>query len=223
MERPLTIGQLAHATGVATKTIRYYEQVGLLPAPRRSAAGYRQYARRDVHRLLFMRRARALGLSLRSLKMLTAELDRGPGLTMRPRLQHLVTEHLHAVRQQIADCQLLEQQLEQVLQRLQTMPPTELAEDCRCLESQAMPTAQWTPQPPSTHTLEGVDMSAHHTMESLTRLVTTNDGHSDCGCGCGCGCGCNGELSLIQLLLPQSVVVAVGEEALRSKTKRDTL
>jgi DNA-binding transcriptional MerR regulator len=223
MEGPLSIGQLARATGVAPKTIRYYEQVGLLPAPRRSATGYRQYARRDVHRLLFMRRARALGLSLRSLKTLTAELDRAPGLSMRPRLQRLVTEHLHAVRQQIADCQLLEQQLEQVLQRLQTMPPTAPAEDCRCPESQAMPTAQWTPQPPPTHTSGGIDMHAHQTMESLTRLVTTSDAHSACGCGCGCGCGCSGELSLIQLLLPQPAAAAAGEEALSSKTTGDTL
>jgi len=56
MERPLTIGQLAHATGVPAKTIRYYEQIGVLPAPRRSAAGYRHYSRHAVHRLLFMRR-----------------------------------------------------------------------------------------------------------------------------------------------------------------------
>ena len=64
MERPLTVGQLAHATGVPAKTIRYYEQVGVLPVPRRSGAGYRQYSRHDVHRLLFIRRARALGLPL---------------------------------------------------------------------------------------------------------------------------------------------------------------
>jgi DNA-binding transcriptional MerR regulator len=58
MERPLTVGQLAHATGVPAKTIRYYEQVGVLPVPKRSGAGYRQYSRHDVHRLLFIRRAR---------------------------------------------------------------------------------------------------------------------------------------------------------------------
>ncbi len=49
MEQWLTIGQLAQATGVPTKTIRYYEQVGVLPAPPRSDAGYRQYAKRAVH------------------------------------------------------------------------------------------------------------------------------------------------------------------------------
>ena len=64
MAQALTVGQLAHLTGVPAKTIRYYEQVGILPSPSRSATGYRQYAQRDVHRLLFIRRARALGLSL---------------------------------------------------------------------------------------------------------------------------------------------------------------
>src|SRR5215813_3850119 len=86
MERPLTVGQLARATGVPAKTIRYYEQVGILPMPKRSGAGYRHYSRHDVHRLLFIRRARALGLSLANLKALTAELDSGECLTMRPRL-----------------------------------------------------------------------------------------------------------------------------------------
>ena len=62
MAEPLTIGKFAQATGVPAKTIRYYEQVGVLPAPARTAAGYRQYTRHAVHRLLFIRRARALGL-----------------------------------------------------------------------------------------------------------------------------------------------------------------
>ena len=114
MERPLTVGQLAHTTGVPAKTIRYYEQVGVLPEPRRSGAGYRQYSRHDVHRLLFIRRARALGLSLANLKALTAELDSGECLTMRSRLHALVTEQLRTVQQQIAEFQLLEQQLAQV-------------------------------------------------------------------------------------------------------------
>src|SRR5262252_9390067 len=103
MERPLTVGQLARATGVPAKTIRYYEQVGVLPVPRRSAAGYRQYSRHDVHRLLFIRRARALGLSLANLKLLTAELDSGECMTMRPRLHALVMEQLCTVRQQISE------------------------------------------------------------------------------------------------------------------------
>ena len=62
MTQALTISQLARATGVAARTIRYYEQVGVLPSPRRTAAGYRQYDRLGVHRLRFIARARSLGL-----------------------------------------------------------------------------------------------------------------------------------------------------------------
>ena len=108
MQRPLTIGQLVHATGVSAKTIRYDEQVGVLPVPRRSGAGYRQYSRHDVHRLLFIRRARALRLSLANLKVLTGDLDSGACLTMRPRLHALVTEQLRTVQQQIAEFHVLE-------------------------------------------------------------------------------------------------------------------
>ena len=213
MERLLTIGQLAHATGVAAKTIRYYEQVGVLPAPRRSAAGYRQYAQRDVHRLLFIRRARALGLSLHSLKTLTGDLESGSAPSMGPRLQHLVTEHLHAVRQRIADFQLLEQQLEQVLQRLQTMRPTEPGEECRCLESEAAPSTQWTLQPPPPLEPGGADLSPHPTMESLTRLAATSDANR----GCGCGCASGGASPLIQLLLLQPVAASAGRAERRPR------
>ena len=57
-----------------------------------------------------MRRARALGLSLANLKELTAELDSGECLTMRPRLHALVAEQLRTVQRQIAEFQLLERQ-----------------------------------------------------------------------------------------------------------------
>src|SRR5262249_41549605 len=123
MERPLTLSQLARATGMPAKTIRYYEQIGVWPGRRRRAAGYGQYCRHDVHRLLFIRRARALGLSLTNLKELTAELASGECLTMRPRLHALVAEQLRTVQRQIAEFQVLERQLTQVLHRAQTAAP----------------------------------------------------------------------------------------------------
>jgi MerR family copper efflux transcriptional regulator len=133
MTQPLTIGQLAKATGVTSKTIRYYESVGVLRPPARSSSGYRQYDQRAAERLLFVRRARGLGLSLKSLTTVAASLDVArPAL--RPRLLVLVREHLSAVQQQIADLHLLQRQLEQVLHRLLTSSPGSHAEGCRCLE-----------------------------------------------------------------------------------------
>jgi MerR family transcriptional regulator, copper efflux regulator len=134
MEPPLRVGQLAEATSVPVKTIRYYEQVGVLPAASRSAAGYRQYYRRDIHRLLFVRRARSLGLPLSQLRDLRAGLEGESCGTMRPRLQHLVTEQLRAVQQQIAELHTLEGQLMDVRKRLESAAAPPDAKGCHCLD-----------------------------------------------------------------------------------------
>ncbi|PON17821.1 hypothetical protein C2W62_11175 [Candidatus Entotheonella serta] len=183
MDRLLTIGQLARVTGVAPKTIRYYEQAGILPVPRRSEAGYQQYVQWDVHRLLFIRRARSLGVSIRSLKVLIADLDEGRCDAVRPQLLDLVQGQLQAVRQQIAEFHLLQQQLQQVERQLMT--PTSLRSDqdenCECLE--AVTTA-----PPSHPAILGEkNMHVQQTVEALTTLPTTS-GADDVSCGCGCGC-----------------------------------
>ena len=133
MAPALTIGQFAKATGVAAKTIRYYEQIGVLPTPRRTAAGYREYDQPGVQRLRFIRRARSLGLPLRDLKALTLTLDGGPRPVLRPRLLALVGEQRPAVRHQTAELRLLQRQLEQALRRLLTSPRERHTDGCRCL------------------------------------------------------------------------------------------
>ncbi|WP_420455006.1 MerR family transcriptional regulator [Rubrivirga sp.] len=60
----MTTGQLAHAAGVATDTVRYYERRGLLAAPRRTSGGYRDYGPDALRRLRALRRAQALGFTL---------------------------------------------------------------------------------------------------------------------------------------------------------------
>lgn len=60
----LTIGGLARAAEVGIDTVRFYERAGLLPAPPRTASGYRTYGPADVERLRFIRRAKALGFPL---------------------------------------------------------------------------------------------------------------------------------------------------------------
>jgi len=133
MTPALTIGQLAKQTGVASRTIRYYEQIGVLPSPSRSAARYRQYDQSGVQRLRFIRRARSLRVPLREIKTLVTALEEGrPGT--RPRLRALVRQQLLAVQHQSGELQLLQQQLEQVLRQLQTSPPRRHQDGCRCLE-----------------------------------------------------------------------------------------
>jgi DNA-binding transcriptional MerR regulator len=60
----MRIGELAERVGVNPKTIRYYEDIGLLPDPERLPSGYREYSDDDFHRLRFIRTAQRLGLSL---------------------------------------------------------------------------------------------------------------------------------------------------------------
>jgi MerR family mercuric resistance operon transcriptional regulator len=72
----MRISDLAQQTGCHLETVRYYERIGLLPQPRRSASGYRQYTDADMERLRFIVRSRALGFHLdeiRSLLMLASE------------------------------------------------------------------------------------------------------------------------------------------------------
>ena len=60
----MNIGQVAKASGVSAKMVRHYEAVGLVPAPPRTDAGYRQYTASEVHTLRFIRQARDLGFSI---------------------------------------------------------------------------------------------------------------------------------------------------------------
>ena len=72
----LTIGRVAQATGSKVQTIRYYEQIGLLPAPERSRGNQRLYDDRAVERLAFIRHARGLGFSLDAIRDLLDLADR---------------------------------------------------------------------------------------------------------------------------------------------------
>lgn len=66
----MNIGQAARATGVSTKMIRYYEQIGLVTAAARSMGNYRMYGEADIHTLRFIGRARAMGFSMAQIREL---------------------------------------------------------------------------------------------------------------------------------------------------------
>jgi MerR family mercuric resistance operon transcriptional regulator len=68
--RLVTIGALSEQTGVNIETIRYYERIGILPKPARSAGGHRLYAEECQRRLVFVRRARELDFSLEDVRAL---------------------------------------------------------------------------------------------------------------------------------------------------------
>ena len=76
----LTIGKLAKSVNVNIETIRYYERRGLIPKPRRRESGYREYSDETTKRILFIKRAKDLGFSLKEVDELLS-LKIAPGTT----------------------------------------------------------------------------------------------------------------------------------------------
>lgn len=99
----LQIGNVAERTGVSVATIRYYERIGLLARPARSAAGYRRYAAAAVDELRFIRKAQALGFSLEEI----AEILKVSRTGQAPCAQvlDLARQHLTAVDERIRQLQ----------------------------------------------------------------------------------------------------------------------
>lgn len=102
----LSIGALSKQSGVNIETIRYYEKIGVMPAPPRSAGGYRLYAPDHLKRLGFVRRGRQLGFSLDELRGLLQLVD-GHAYTC-AEVHALTLQHLTEVRRKIADLRRLE-------------------------------------------------------------------------------------------------------------------
>jgi len=71
-----TIAEFAKQVGVSTKVIRFYEDRGVLPRPRRSRAGYRLYMKRDGERVRFVRALQSAGFSLREIAVVVSARDR---------------------------------------------------------------------------------------------------------------------------------------------------
>ena len=111
----IAIGALSKQTGTNIETIRYYERVGLLPAPGRTAGGYRLYGPDHLKRLTFIRRARALGFSLAEVRRLLTLSDqrRRPCADVRV----VAAAHLEDVKGKIADLRQMERVLKETVAR----------------------------------------------------------------------------------------------------------
>ncbi len=108
----LTIGAVSRRTGVNIETIRFYERVGMLPKPPRSAGGHRIYGHEQVMRLGFVRRSRELGFSLDEIRGLLHLVDGGRyGCA---EVKAITLDHLADVRRKIADLRRLERTLADV-------------------------------------------------------------------------------------------------------------
>ena len=108
----LTIGALSKRTGANIETIRFYERVGILPKPPRSAGGHRIYGQDLLMRLGFVRRSRELGFSLDEVRGLLQLVDGGHYTCAE--VKAITLDHLGDVRRKIADLRRLERTLAEI-------------------------------------------------------------------------------------------------------------
>jgi DNA-binding transcriptional MerR regulator len=105
----MKISQLSKLSNVVSKTIRYYEKVGLLPQASRHSNGYREYNPTDVDRLIFIRRCRELHIPLEQIKILIqAQTDKSSSCS---EVDLLIAQQLEKVRKTISELSLLESTL----------------------------------------------------------------------------------------------------------------
>jgi MerR family mercuric resistance operon transcriptional regulator len=111
----LSIGKLSQQSGVNIETIRYYEKIGVMPAPGRSAGGFRIYEPDHLKRLSFVRRGRLLGFSLDEIRSLLRLVD-GHGHTC-AEVHALMLSHLAEIRRKIRDLRRLQRAMAEMAAR----------------------------------------------------------------------------------------------------------
>jgi len=114
----MTIGEVARTADVATPTLRYYEQEGLLSPTTRSRAGYRLYDTQAVERLRFIRSAQAVGFTLDDIRTLL-RLDASNGKSCQAEVQNLLKQRVAEVNEKMKDLKRVQRALGQALDRCQ--------------------------------------------------------------------------------------------------------
>ena len=134
MTTGLRIKQVADASGFTAATLRYYEQIGLLPETSRTPAGYRMYDPRTLDRLAFIARAKQLGCSLDEITGLTAAWDGGQCGPIQDQLRQRVAGKIAAAQNQITELVTFSAELQQAAAALERHRPDGACDaDCGCV------------------------------------------------------------------------------------------
>jgi DNA-binding transcriptional MerR regulator len=106
------IGELASRVGLTERTIRYYEELGLLESVKRLDGGVRVYTDEDVRRLRYIRKLKTLGLSLQEMLELERMYERHRSNdTVLPRLVELLDAHLETIHERVGELQALQDEI----------------------------------------------------------------------------------------------------------------
>jgi MerR family copper efflux transcriptional regulator len=126
----MKIGELASSTGVTTKTIRYYEQIGLLADPPRTQSGYRNYDPTATERLGFVKAAQRAGLALTEIRSVLDIHDRGD--VPCGHVSALIDAKLHDIDERLQALQRTQQELRQLRNRAGSLNPKDCGAEPIC-------------------------------------------------------------------------------------------
>jgi len=133
--RNLLIGEVAKRSGASRKALRLYEATGVLPSPRRTAAGYRLYADADLQRLDFIRQAKTLGLSLAAIRELTVAACASSNGRTRTRLLAMLDTRIAQTTKQMVALARLRKELRRRRAAIARRPPQSRGRGyCTCLQ-----------------------------------------------------------------------------------------
>ncbi len=135
----MQIGELANRVGVSTKTIRYYEDIGVLPQPERAPNGYRDYGEDAVDRLRFIRDAQATGLTLTEIASILDMRNHGVGTCHH--VAELLERHLRDLDRHIDELHRTRGQLAAMTDRARRLDPADCTDPNRCQTIAAVTTA----------------------------------------------------------------------------------
>ena len=126
----MRIGELAEQAGISTKAIRYYEQIGILTPPARTASGYRTYDEVALGRLGFVRAAQAVGFTLGEIRQIIAFRDDGQAPCAH--VSDLLQRQARDLDARIRELQALRGELAQLAERATTLDPEQCPPERIC-------------------------------------------------------------------------------------------
>lgn len=128
-----SISQISKRTGISAKTIRYYEDLGLVN-PQRAENGYRNYNNKDEQRLLFVKRAKALGLTLKEIASISQTISGGNCDNAKAQTVELIEDKLSEIDRQITELTALKYYLREQLDNIASSSVEDtINKGCSCL------------------------------------------------------------------------------------------
>lgn len=175
-ETALKIGEVARLVDIPAKTLRYYEEVGLVSPASRTPSGYRLYGRRELEQIEFIRRAKLMGLSLAEIRSLVLSAEEGIPNRVFQRLDELLEKSLEETERKIEELRAFRESL---LEYRENASEAGARGACRCGEREASEFCECV-----TAATDGVQPPDLRVIRENDRSVRKVEERGGCRCGC---------------------------------------